>query len=306
MVDFLNSLTFFKKLVDTQRMLNDDDVDDDDNQDHHHVFFYYTHSMMMMLMTMMSKTIIMSSSSGTLQTRTHVRSYTRDRTSLLSRTFRRWGLDKCCCCCCCCTVTIQVMGTEEFLLLPFQEVDDHHNHHQHTPLPPLIIIIIITRSTSWSQAASSTWTRRRRCCRQLWWSFCCAAQCCRCSRPRSPGCATSTLSGGSMCTSCSGKCACPWWWWQATQARAPSLIIFIILIILNMIIRHVHLPLISRDFLMTTVDSEPLVRENPDCKELMLEVSVADFTQSIFYVSVKVKNFDQAGVGCEGCRFADL
>ena len=42
-----------------------------------------------------------------------------------------------------------------------------------------------------------------------------------------------------------------------------------------MIIRHVHLPLISRDFLMTTVDSEPLVRENPDCKELMLEVSVA-------------------------------
>ena len=37
------------------------------------------------------------------------------------------------------------------------------------------------------------------------------------------------------------------------------------------LLRHVHLPLISRDFLMTTVDSEPLVRENPDCKELMLE-----------------------------------
>jgi len=37
------------------------------------------------------------------------------------------------------------------------------------------------------------------------------------------------------------------------------------------LLRHVHLPLISREFLMTTVDSEPLVRENPDCKELMLE-----------------------------------
>ena len=44
-----------------------------------------------------------------------------------------------------------------------------------------------------------------------------------------------------------------------------------------------HLPLISRDFLMTTVDSEPLVRENPDCKELMLEVSVADVS---LYLSV--------------------
>ena len=50
-----------------------------------------------------------------------------------------------------------------------------------------------------------------------------------------------------------------------------------------MIIRHVHLPLISRDFLMTTVDSEPLVRENPDCKELMLEVSVADLS---LYLSI--------------------
>ena len=73
-----------------------------------------------------------------------------------------------------------------------------------------------------------------------------------------------------------------------------------------MIIRHVHLPLISRDFLMTTVDSEPLVRENPDCKELMLEVIVADVTLSICCVSVKVQNFDQADVGGEGCRFADL
>ena len=34
---------------------------------------------------------------------------------------------------------------------------------------------------------------------------------------------------------------------------------------------------------MTTVDSEPLVRENPDCKELMLEVSVADVS---LYLSV--------------------
>ena len=53
-----------------------------------------------------------------------------------------------------------------------------------------------------------------------------------------------------------------------------------------MIIRHVHLPLISRDFLMTTVDSEPLVRENPDCKELMLEVSLADVTLSIYLLCV--------------------
>ena len=73
-----------------------------------------------------------------------------------------------------------------------------------------------------------------------------------------------------------------------------------------MIIRHVHLPLISRDFLMTTVDSEPLVRENPDCKELMLEVSLADVTLFICYVSVKVQNLDLAGVGGWGCRFADL
>ena len=42
------------------------------------------------------------------------------------------------------------------------------------------------------------------------------------------------------------------------------------------LLRHVHLPLISRDFLMTTVDSEPLVRENPDCKELMLEASESE------------------------------
>ena len=32
-----NSLSFFKKLVDTQRMLDDDDADDDDVEDHHDV-----------------------------------------------------------------------------------------------------------------------------------------------------------------------------------------------------------------------------------------------------------------------------
>lgn len=37
------------------------------------------------------------------------------------------------------------------------------------------------------------------------------------------------------------------------------------------LLRHVRLPLLSRDFLMTAVDSETLVRENADCKELLLE-----------------------------------
>lgn len=37
------------------------------------------------------------------------------------------------------------------------------------------------------------------------------------------------------------------------------------------LLKHVRLPLISREFLMTHVDNEPLVRENPDCKELLLE-----------------------------------
>ena len=37
------------------------------------------------------------------------------------------------------------------------------------------------------------------------------------------------------------------------------------------LLKHVRLPLISREFLMTHVDSEPLVRENQDCKELLLE-----------------------------------
>lgn len=35
--------------------------------------------------------------------------------------------------------------------------------------------------------------------------------------------------------------------------------------------RHVRLPLMSRDFLMSYVDSEALVRENAECKELLLE-----------------------------------
>ncbi|CAH0392150.1 unnamed protein product [Bemisia tabaci] len=37
------------------------------------------------------------------------------------------------------------------------------------------------------------------------------------------------------------------------------------------LMKHVRLPLVSRDFLMTAVDSEPLVRENPECLELLLE-----------------------------------
>lgn len=37
------------------------------------------------------------------------------------------------------------------------------------------------------------------------------------------------------------------------------------------LLRHVRLPLLPRDFLMTAVDSETLVRENAECKELLLE-----------------------------------
>lgn len=37
------------------------------------------------------------------------------------------------------------------------------------------------------------------------------------------------------------------------------------------LMKHVRLPLISREFLMTHVDSETLVRENTECKELLLE-----------------------------------
>ena len=37
------------------------------------------------------------------------------------------------------------------------------------------------------------------------------------------------------------------------------------------LMKHVRLPLISREFLMTHVDTENLVRENAECKELLLE-----------------------------------
>jgi kelch-like protein 17 (actinfilin) len=35
--------------------------------------------------------------------------------------------------------------------------------------------------------------------------------------------------------------------------------------------RHVRLPLMARDFLMSFVDSEPLIRGNAECMELLLE-----------------------------------
>lgn len=34
---------------------------------------------------------------------------------------------------------------------------------------------------------------------------------------------------------------------------------------------HVRLPLMSRDFLMSCVESEPLIRDDNNCKELLLE-----------------------------------
>lgn len=34
---------------------------------------------------------------------------------------------------------------------------------------------------------------------------------------------------------------------------------------------HVRLPLVGREFLMTFVESEGLIREDPHCKELLLE-----------------------------------
>lgn len=34
---------------------------------------------------------------------------------------------------------------------------------------------------------------------------------------------------------------------------------------------HVRLPLVNREFLMTRVDSEKLIRENNECRELLLE-----------------------------------
>lgn len=40
---------------------------------------------------------------------------------------------------------------------------------------------------------------------------------------------------------------------------------------ISKLLRHVRLPLLERDFLMTSVESEMLVRENGECKELLLE-----------------------------------
>jgi kelch-like protein 17 (actinfilin) len=37
------------------------------------------------------------------------------------------------------------------------------------------------------------------------------------------------------------------------------------------LLRHVRLPLISREFLMSRVDTEPLVRESAECRDLLLE-----------------------------------
>lgn len=34
---------------------------------------------------------------------------------------------------------------------------------------------------------------------------------------------------------------------------------------------HVKLPLVGREFLMTCVETEPLIREDQQCKELLLE-----------------------------------
>lgn len=34
---------------------------------------------------------------------------------------------------------------------------------------------------------------------------------------------------------------------------------------------HVRLPLVNREFLMTRVDNEQLIREDPQCRELLLE-----------------------------------
>lgn len=52
---------------------------------------------------------------------------------------------------------------------------------------------------------------------------------------------------------------------EAKIVKKKSLYLF------SQLMKHVRLPLVSRDFLMTAVDSEPLVRENPECLELLLE-----------------------------------
>jgi kelch-like protein 17 (actinfilin) len=37
------------------------------------------------------------------------------------------------------------------------------------------------------------------------------------------------------------------------------------------LMRHVRMPLMARDFLMSSVEPEPLIRGNAQCKELLLE-----------------------------------
>ena len=43
------------------------------------------------------------------------------------------------------------------------------------------------------------------------------------------------------------------------------------MVLIFQLMKHVRLPLISRDFLMTVVDTESLIRESLECKELLLE-----------------------------------
>ena len=53
------------------------------------------------------------------------------------------------------------------------------------------------------------------------------------------------------------------------------------------LMKHVRLPLISREFLMTHVDTEVLVRENAECKELLLEGNYF-FQKRTFYFSCNI------------------
>lgn len=40
---------------------------------------------------------------------------------------------------------------------------------------------------------------------------------------------------------------------------------------ISRLMRHVRLPLVTRDFLVSHVDSDNLIRDNPECKEYLLE-----------------------------------
>ena len=53
------------------------------------------------------------------------------------------------------------------------------------------------------------------------------------------------------------------------------------------LMKHVRLPLISREFLMTHVDTEVLVRENAECKELLLEGTYF-FLKRIYHFSCNI------------------